>query len=907
MDRSDAILRGESASQEETYRLARALKNRWKRFGKARRLLWLARSAASQITDRQTESRFLRKLCHQHALCTYKDSDLPAYKRFDRAIAILKEEDLRDEADPNAVITQETLGIAGAVFKAQWEAFGQRSHLLKSLALYSRGWQQGTQDDGYTGINAAYLLDLIAYQEESEAKRSGFVSSEAERRRKQSQEIRKKLVETLPGLAQELSHTLQTSPSPDPDRHEDNMDRLYWVLVTLGEAYLGLGLDDTERFNRAKEYLSQASHLERYDWMAESTARQLTSLTRCLRPHDDAGAIESSPEWKVLECLVGSNAPGVRNAFIGKVGLALSGGGFRASLFHIGVLARLAELDMLRHVEYLSCVSGGSIIGAYFYLELRKLCSEKTDEEIRREDYVEIVKRIEREFLAGVQENLRVQALTDFRTNLRHDIMSGALSTERVAELYEELLYARVEDAKLDAATRDGEPGVKRTRYISSLAISPLVQTPEGERRLNEKFRPKDDNWRREHKAPILILNATTLNTGHNWQFTATWMGEPPATANNEIDANQRLRRMYYSEAPHQHGVDYRRFRLGRAVGASACVPTLFIPVELPSLYDGMQTRLVDGGVHDNQGISSLLDQGCTVLLVSDASGQLADQHDPSMRVLSTALRADEIVQERVRVAQYQDLESRVRSGLLRALMFIHLKKDLEMDPKNWLDCLDPYDASDEAKPAGERGVLTTYGIHRDVQRRIAAIRTDLDAFHDTEAWVLMTSGYQMTTHHFPKGLQGAAQEVSKRTDWSFLRVLSKMRQPDEKLLKLLDHSSQRLFKVWHMVPALRKIKAVALAAIAAAVLTALGVALFWIPPVSLVTSRSLAGWLATTIAVLIGAKLLGDRAMRYLNLRGTARQVAIRAVVAILAAKLAKWHLRRFNKIYLNAGRWNE
>jgi predicted acylesterase/phospholipase RssA len=30
-----------------------------------------------------------------------------------------------------------------------------------------------------------------------------------------------------------------------------------------------------------------------------------------------------------------------------KLGLALSGGGFRASLFHIGVLARMAELDLL--------------------------------------------------------------------------------------------------------------------------------------------------------------------------------------------------------------------------------------------------------------------------------------------------------------------------------------------------------------------------------------------------------------------------------------------------------------------------------------------------------------------------------------------------------------------------------
>ncbi len=43
-----------------------------------------------------------------------------------------------------------------------------------------------------------------------------------------------------------------------------------------------------------------------------------------------------------------------------KTGLALSGGGLRASLFHIGVLGRLAELDLLRHVDVISTVSGGS-------------------------------------------------------------------------------------------------------------------------------------------------------------------------------------------------------------------------------------------------------------------------------------------------------------------------------------------------------------------------------------------------------------------------------------------------------------------------------------------------------------------------------------------------------------------
>ena len=56
---------------------------------------------------------------------------------------------------------------------------------------------------------------------------------------------------------------------------------------------------------------------------------------------------------------------------VGKVGLALSGGGFRASFYHLGVLAQLAELDVLRHVEVLSCVSGGSIVGACYWLALR--------------------------------------------------------------------------------------------------------------------------------------------------------------------------------------------------------------------------------------------------------------------------------------------------------------------------------------------------------------------------------------------------------------------------------------------------------------------------------------------------------------------------------------------------------
>ena len=47
------------------------------------------------------------------------------------------------------------------------------------------------------------------------------------------------------------------------------------------------------------------------------------------------------------------------------IGLALSGGGFRAALFHMGVLRYLAEAGQLANVRTISTVSGGSIFGAY--------------------------------------------------------------------------------------------------------------------------------------------------------------------------------------------------------------------------------------------------------------------------------------------------------------------------------------------------------------------------------------------------------------------------------------------------------------------------------------------------------------------------------------------------------------
>jgi predicted acylesterase/phospholipase RssA len=59
-----------------------------------------------------------------------------------------------------------------------------------------------------------------------------------------------------------------------------------------------------------------------------------------------------------------SNDIGVSN----HIGLALSGGGFRASFFHLGVIKFLRDKRLLGNVKYICSVSGGSILAAHLML-----------------------------------------------------------------------------------------------------------------------------------------------------------------------------------------------------------------------------------------------------------------------------------------------------------------------------------------------------------------------------------------------------------------------------------------------------------------------------------------------------------------------------------------------------------
>ena len=855
-----AILRGKSARPAEILALEKKLRAE-KQFGYARRLLSRALEDPSVKSDDRLELEIRQKL----ALCTYKDPDLPADMKLDRALEILREaEDLAETRN------QETLGLAGAIYKRMWEVDNQKAHLERALFYYLRGYGEGAErDQGYTGINAAFILDLLANQEEKEARRADMPRGSDEYARIEARRARARAIrEEIVRVVAPLSGT-------------DWLTGKWWFYSTVAEAYFGLGPYDETNYGKAVEWLKEGrANAAPPEWEYESTARQLAELARLQAGGAD---IEQTPAWRALGEFLGHGTAAVRSAFAGKIGLGLSGGGFRASLYHIGVLAKLAELDVLRRVEVLSCVSGGSVIGAHYYLEVRKLLQEKADSEITREDYIEIVKRVQKEFLRGVQRNVRTRVLSEPITNLRMIFTRNYSRTLRAGELFESEIFSLVPDG-----------GGRGERFINDLYVKPKGEPPD--------FRPKYNNWRREAKVPILILNAATLNTGHSWHFTASYMGEPPAGIDSVIDGNDRLRRVYYTEAPERH----RRVRLGHAVAASACVPGLFEPVALEGLYPDRVVRLVDGGVCDNQGITGLLEQDCNVLLISDGSGQMESLADPSRGPLGTALRSTTILQSRVRQSQYQDMVARKRSGLLRGFMFVHLKEDLNVDPVDWVGCLEPYDASDDARPVSRRGKLTSYGIARDIQQSLASVRTDLDSFSDVEAYALMASAYRMTEHAFAVGkcVEGV-EEPAERQAWEFLAVEAGMIGEGgqyEFLKWLLGVSNSLAFKIWKLSKGLRALSWVL--AVAFVLLAAYAV---WRWPdavlVKAVTLWGLGVFVVTMGLTMLATAFVGKTLMRIVRLRETLIRMAVGAGFGIFGWLAAWLHLHVFDKMFLKLG----
>ena len=110
------------------------------------------------------------------------------------------------------------------------------------------------------------------------------------------------------------------------------------------------------------------------------------------------------------------------------IGLCLSGGGYRATLFHLGALWRLNEVGYLRKVDRISSVSGGSLLSGVLGLNWNRLGFDNYG--------------VGTQFAAAVVEPIR--ALCG-RTIDAGAILGGALGPgsigDRVVSAYQDYLY----------------------------------------------------------------------------------------------------------------------------------------------------------------------------------------------------------------------------------------------------------------------------------------------------------------------------------------------------------------------------------------------------------------------------------------------------------------------------------
>jgi len=475
------------------------------------------------------------------------------------------------------------------------------------------------------------------------------------------------------------------------------------------------------------------------------------------------------------------------NKIIDRLGLGLSGGGFRASFFHIGILAQMADQGLLRNVEVISTVSGGSIIGALYYLHVKKLLESIPDDRITDQHYIDIVKEIELDFLKATEKNIRMSTFTNFIVNFKMVLFEYSRS-DRIAKLYNEAFYQLVLS------------GVTDPIQMQELKIYPKGGST--------NFHPLTDNNSRKAKVPILVLNATSLNSGRNWQFTAQTMGEPPVLGINKFDKKPiRLRRADgdgYGNMVNTP-INQQQFSLGHAVAASACVPILFDPLAISNLYynredkENIRVQLVDGGVFDNQGTDGLLQYDCTCFVISDAAGQMGTENNPAVDAIPVALRVGSILQDRVRTESLLHLTATNTNNVA----FISLREGLGIQQIGWFD-KNNIQAPDILIPPSSQD----FGVDPRVQDSLSKMRTDLDAFTEVEAYSLMLDAYlmsKMELDNYKKtvncsDIQNSVSRFSNK-DWAFLGIEKWMREPTEEYLKQLKVAQLTFGKALMLLP----------------------------------------------------------------------------------------------------------
>ena len=190
----------------------------------------------------------------------------------------------------------------------------------------------------------------------------------------------------------------------------------------------------------------------------------------------------------------------------------------------------------------------------------------------------------------------------------------------------------------------------------------------------------------------------------------------------------------------------------------------------------------------------------------------------------------------------------------------------------------------------------------RDLQEKIAAIRTDLDVFSEVEAFALMASGYRMTKREFDLLQEQHSKAGSPGTwsgyeidapsgDWPF-RPLEQLlgsapgaagKQPAD-LEEQLKAASKTFFKAWNLTPFLQ-LPAWLLGALVFANIAGL-LAADWTKTAFAISWVTLAVSIATFVIVLFVP------AFKWLFPQEEGRNVVIKITIALLGYILSKVHL---------------
>ncbi|HRQ65095.1 MAG TPA: patatin-like phospholipase family protein [Xanthomonadaceae bacterium] len=244
-------------------------------------------------------------------------------------------------------------------------------------------------------------------------------------------------------------------------------------------------------------------------------------------------------------------------------GLCLSGGGYRASLFHLGALYRLHQLGLLQDAQTVSAVSGGSIVAAW--LMARFLALRESPQQCFAT------------WCAGV--DFRAEIVEPFREVVARDIRTFAVL--RTLGRNWRNPSARVEH--LERAYR---------RFLGDIVLDELPDTPR------------------------VVLCATNLSFGVNWEFSKERVGDYLSGYLRQSGSIPLARAVAASSSfPPVFGPVLVRasaddFERGRYRGDDA--DTLRAHIELS-----------DGGVYDNLGLEPVL-RRCREVLISDAGAPFA-------------------------------------------------------------------------------------------------------------------------------------------------------------------------------------------------------------------------------------------------------------------------------------------